>query len=68
MKLPPTFSIGDPSYFVAASTSGSVSPTDLTVSKVSVSFRLRLIHAESPLSRDRSQKPPVARSFQRARV
>jgi hypothetical protein len=34
MKLPPTFSIGDPSYFVAASTSGSVRPTALTAAKM----------------------------------
>jgi hypothetical protein len=33
MKQPPTFSTGDPSYLVVASTSGSASPTVLTVSK-----------------------------------
>jgi cell division septation protein DedD len=32
MKLPRTFSIGDPSYFVAASTPGRPSPTVLTIS------------------------------------
>ena len=35
MKQPRTFSTGDPSYFVVASTSGSASPTVLTVAKVS---------------------------------
>ena len=30
MKQPPIFKTGDPSYFVAASTSGSASPTVLT--------------------------------------
>jgi len=30
MKQPPTFSTGDPSYFVEDSTSGNVSPTVLT--------------------------------------
>ena len=33
MKLPPALRTGDPSYFVAASTSGSASPTVLTFSK-----------------------------------
>jgi hypothetical protein len=33
MKLPPTFSTGDPSYFVVASMSRKTSPTVLTVSK-----------------------------------
>ena len=33
MKQPPTFKTGDPSYLVVARTSGSVSPTSLTVSK-----------------------------------
>ncbi len=32
MKLPPTFRTGDPSYFVAASTAGSASPSVLTIS------------------------------------
>src|SRR5688572_21799921 len=35
MKQPPSFSTGDPSYFVTASTLGSVSPTARTVSKLS---------------------------------
>ena len=33
MKQPPAFRTGDPSYFVAASTSGRASPSSLTVSK-----------------------------------
>jgi hypothetical protein len=33
MKRPPTFSTGDPSYFVVISTSGSVSPIALTIAK-----------------------------------
>src|SRR6266852_9394874 len=32
MKQPPNLRTGDPSYFVAASTSGSASPTVLTIS------------------------------------
>src|SRR6187399_3744628 len=35
MKQPPTFSTGEPSYFVAASTPGSVSPTLLTSANAS---------------------------------
>src|SRR5438046_887048 len=38
MKQPPTFSTDDPSYFVAASTPGSVRPTVLTVSNGSAGF------------------------------
>lgn len=58
MKLPPTFSTGDPSYFVVASTSGSASPTVLTVSKVSAGVcfvGLRFIEAQYSLSRDAIQ-------------
>src|ERR1700682_1276630 len=36
MKMPSTLSTGDPSYFVAASTSGNASPTVLTISKAAV--------------------------------
>jgi hypothetical protein len=39
MKQPPTFSTDDPSYLVVASTSGSVSPTALTISKGSACVR-----------------------------
>ena len=39
MKLPPAFSTGDPSYFVVASTSGIVSPSVLTISKMSARVR-----------------------------
>ena len=48
MKAPPTFSTGDPSYLVVASTSGSASPTILTVSNVGDGvclFGLRFIEA-----------------------
>jgi hypothetical protein len=48
MKQPPIFSTGDPSYFVAASTSGNASPTVLTISNAAagcilmgMSFRVR---------------------------
>jgi len=40
MKMPSTFSTGDPSYFVVASTFGSASPTVLTMSKAPVASRL----------------------------
>jgi hypothetical protein len=33
MKMPSTFSTGDPSYFVVATTFGNDSPTVLTISK-----------------------------------
>src|SRR5713226_8580143 len=39
MKQPQSFSTGDPSYFVVASTSGSVSPTALTLSKAPARIR-----------------------------
>jgi hypothetical protein len=39
MKQPPSFSTGDPSYFVVASTSGNVSPTYLTISNPSAGSR-----------------------------
>jgi hypothetical protein len=58
MKQPPTFSTGDPSYLVVASTSGSASPTVLTVSKASacVCFvGLRFIEAQYSRSRDAIQ-------------
>jgi len=58
MKLPRTFSTGDPSYFVVASTSGSVSPTVLTVSNVSAGIcfvGLRFIEAQYSPSRDAIQ-------------
>ena len=46
MKQPFSFSTGDPSYFVVASTFGNVSPTALTISNPSVGscfFGLRFI-------------------------
>jgi hypothetical protein len=46
MKMPPTFSTGDPSYLVVASTSGSASPTVPTISKTSIGacfFGMRFI-------------------------
>ena len=58
MKQPPSFSTGDPSYFVVASTSGSPSPTVVTISNASDGFRcigLRVIDAEYPPSRDATQ-------------
>ena len=39
-KLPPSFRTGDPSYFVAASTSGRVSPTARTGSNGSIGLDL----------------------------
>ena len=48
MKQPSSFSTGDPSYLVVASTSGNVSPTALTISNPSVGscfFGLRFIEA-----------------------
>ena len=54
MKLPPSLSTGDPSYFVAASTSGSASPTVLTMSKASAAVcfvGVVFIEAESAPSR-----------------
>jgi len=48
MKAPPSFNTGDPSYLVPASTSGSASPTLLTVSKGSGGpglFGVRFIEA-----------------------
>jgi hypothetical protein len=54
MKLPLAFKTGDPSYFVVASTSGSASPTVLTVSKGSAGARftgLRFIDAQYSPSR-----------------
>ena len=41
MKQPPSFSSGDPSYFVVASTSGSAVPIVLTISNASASFCVR---------------------------
>lgn len=57
MKQPPTFSTGDPSYFVVASTSGSASPTVLTISNASAGLcpiRLRFIEAGFRLRSPRS--------------
>jgi uncharacterized protein (TIGR03435 family) len=54
MKQPPAFKTGDPSYFVMASTSGSASPTVLTVSKGSAGARVvcrRFIAAQYSPSR-----------------
>ena len=66
MKAPPTFSTGEPSYFVPASTPGSASPTIMTASNVAagVDFvRLRFIEAQySPnvqLSQGVAGQPPV---------
>jgi hypothetical protein len=58
MKLPPTFSAGDPSCFVVASTSGKASPTVLIVSNMSASVcfvGLRFIDAQYSPSRDAIQ-------------
>src|SRR3989442_1812345 len=56
MKQPAIFRTGDPSYFVPASTSGSVSPTVLTTSNASA-FRSRV--------RVRLIGPPRLRILQR---
>jgi hypothetical protein len=40
MKQPLTLSTGEPSYFVAASTSGRARPTALTVANESAGLRL----------------------------
>ena len=61
MKAPPTFNIGDPSYFVAAWTSGSARPAVLTRSKGSEGrclFGLRFIAAQYWPSRDVIQANP----------
>jgi hypothetical protein len=58
MKLSRAFKTGDPSYFVAASTSGSASPTVLTVSKGFARARLvglRFIDAQYSPSHDAIQ-------------
>src|SRR5262245_13434038 len=54
MKQPPVFSTGDPSYLVAATTSGSESPTARTSSNRSVGacspfFRLMVVTSELQL-------------------
>jgi len=58
MKQPPSFSTGDPSYFVVTVTSGSPSPTVVTIANASGGFcciGLRFIDAEYPPSRDATQ-------------
>jgi len=49
MNMPATFNRGDPSYFVANSTPGNVSPTARTISKLSadvgaVASRFTVVH------------------------
>ena len=53
MKQPPSLSTGEPSYLVVASTPRSVSPTDLTVSKLfrDTALERRLIDAQYLRSR-----------------
>jgi hypothetical protein len=58
MKQPSSFSTGDPSYLVVASTSGNVSPTALTISNPSVGscfFGLRFIEGQYQPSCDAVQ-------------
>src|SRR5687767_9559568 len=43
MKLPEAFSTGEPSYFLVASTSGSASPNDLTMSKGSAAIEFLML-------------------------
>jgi hypothetical protein len=50
MKAPPTFSAADPSYLVAASTSGSSSPTAATTAKGSDVSALSALVSSKQLS------------------
>ena len=68
MKAPPSFSTGDPSYFVVASTSGSASPTVRTAANTHAAVcrpGLRVINAQYSHWRDATQFRPVRASGDR---